>query len=65
MQLKNLKCPNFCDSMLNEGKIINFQDPCENNLSNSSMLKLNAKGGIKCIQNPKAYSKYNNQPVNL
>lgn len=40
--------------MLNKGKIINFQNPCENNLSNSSMLKLNAKDGTKCIQNHKA-----------
>lgn len=40
--------------MLNERKIINFKNPHENNLSNSSMLKLNAKDGTKCIQNHKA-----------
>lgn len=46
--------------MLNEGKIINFQKPCENNLHNSSVLKLNVKDGTKCIQNHKPYSKFNN-----
>lgn len=49
MKLKNLNItnPNLFNRMLNEGKIINFQNACENKLSNSSMLKVNAKDAKK------------------
>lgn len=49
----NITSPNFCDSMLKGGKVINFKNPCENNLNYSSMLKLKAKHDTTHIRNHK------------
>lgn len=43
----NITCPNFCDSVLKEEKVINFKNSRANNLSYSPMLKLKAKDGTR------------------